>query len=442
MIKTRLFKLTDAQDKAMDCLISEAVHCGLGGGSRSGKTFLLVRAVLIRALRSDDSRHAIFRFRFNAIKASIIYDTLPKVINTCFPGLWDQCNLNKTDWFITLPNKSEIWFAGLDDKERTEKVLGQEYATVYFNECSQIPFSSITLALSRLAQQTKELKLKAYYDFNPPSKRHWTFLRFVKKINPETKQPDKHPENYQFYVINPIDNRENLAPEYLEILDSLPEKARNRFLLGKFAEDDDAALWTDDLIGKNRRLGRKEENIPDFLRIIVAVDPSGCSGADDLRSDEVGIVVAALGTDNHGYLLEDLSGRYKPEQWGQIAVSAYERHSADRVVAERNYGGAMVEAVIRAADSNIAYQEVTASRGKVVRAEPISALYEQGKIHHIGYFPEIEDQLCAMSTSGYQGLKSPDRADALVWAFSELFPALTQRVRERKKLKYNHAGIV
>ena len=435
------FELTAAQDKAMDSLVSEAVHCGLGGGSRSGKTFLLVRAVIIRALKSPESRHAIFRFRFNAIKASIIYDTLPKVMKLCFPGLWDKCALNKTDWFLELPNKSQVWFGGLDDKDRTEKVLGQEFATIYFNECSQIPFSSVVMALSRLAQQT-ELRLKAYYDFNPPSKRHWTYLRFISKVNPDTKQPEKNPENYQFHIINPIDNRENLAPEYLAILDSLPEKARNRFLLGKFADDDDGALWTDELIGRTRRLGRKEENLPDFLRIVVAIDPSGCSGEEDLRSDEVGIVVAALGTDNHGYLLEDLSGRYKPEQWGQIAVGAYERHKADRIVAERNYGGAMVEAVVRAANANVPFQEVVASRGKVVRAEPISALYEQGKIHHIGYFPEIEEQLCAMSISGYQGLKSPDRADALVWAFSELFPSLVRNPRERRDLKKKSIGIV
>lgn len=436
------FALTEAQDEAMDCLISRAVHCGLGGGSRSGKTLLLVRAVVLRALKAEGSRHAIFRFRFNAIKASIIYDTLPKVFKLCFPGLWDRCTLNKTDWFISLPNGSEVWFGGLDDKERTEKVLGQEYATIYFNECSQIPFSSIVLALSRLAQQTDTLRLKAYYDFNPPSKRHWTYLRFIKKVNPDTKQPEKDPDNYQFHIINPMDNKENLAPEYLAILDSLPEKARNRFLLGKFADDDDGALWTDELLASTRRLGRAEEKIPDFLRVVVAVDPSGCSGEEDLRSDEVGIVVAALGADNHGYLLEDLSGRYKPEQWGDIAASAYHRHKADRIVAERNFGGAMVEAVIRTADANVPFQELTASRGKVVRAEPISALYEQGKIHHIGYFPELEDQLCAMNMSGYQGLKSPDRADAMVWAFSELFPAITRKPRKREKLKYSSAGIV
>ena len=435
-----MFRLTKAQDDAMDCLISLATHCGLGGGSRSGKTFLLVRAIILRALKEPGSRHAIFRFRFNAIKASIVYDTLPKVFELCFSGVMQHCELNKTDWFLKLPNGSEIWFGGLDDKERTEKVLGQEYATIYFNECSQIPYSSVVLALTRLAQKTETLRTKAYYDFNPPSKRHWTYKRFIEKTNHDTNQPEKRPQNYQFKLINPADNVENLDSEYLDMLESLPEKARNRFLLGKFADDTDGALWTDEMIAKNRRLGRAEEHIPDFLRIVVAIDPSGCSGPEDLRSDEIGIVVTALGTDGHGYLLEDLSGRYGPNEWGKVATDAYHRHSADRIVAERNYGGAMVEAVVRAADSEVPYVEVTATRGKVVRAEPISALYEQGKIHHIGYFMDIEDQLCGMSVSGYTGLRSPDRADALIWGFTDLFPKLTRKTRKSKPIKFTGWG--
>lgn len=434
------FRLTDAQDAAMDCLISSAMHCALGGGSRSGKTFLLVRAVVLRALKEPKSRHAIFRYRFNAIKASVIYDTLPKVFELCFPGVWHHCDLNKTDWFLKLPNESEIWFCGLDDKERTEKILGLEFATLYFNECSQIPFQSITLAMTRLAQKTQGLRLKAYYDFNPPSKKHWTYRRFVEKKDPDSGQPDKYPDNYRLHLINPADNRENLDPQYLNMLDSLPERARNRFLLGRFTDDTEGALWTDEIIANNRRLGRREENIPDFLRIVVAVDPSGCSGEQDTRSDEIGIVVCALGADSHGYLLEDLSGHYGPLEWGRIATDAFNRHSADRVVAERNYGGAMVEAVIRAANPDVPYREVTASRGKVVRAEPVASLYEQGKIHHIGYFPEIEDQLCGMTTSGYGGLKSPDRADALVWGFTELFPMLTRKAEEPVKLKFRRLG--
>lgn len=423
------FKLTVAQDKARDMLISDAVHCCLGGGSRSGKTFLLIRMVIIRALKAPNSRHAIFRFRFNAIKASVIYDTLPKVFALCWPGLWNKDSLNKTDWFYTLPNGSEIWFGGLDDKERTEKILGQEYATIYFNETSQIPWASRVLAISRLAQKTDNLRLKAYYDLNPGAKTHWVYKLFIEKKDPETKQLIPRPDNYGYYTINPFDNKENLDPEYLRELEDLPEKARKRFKDGLFADDTEGCLWSEELLAQNRRLGQ-EGTLPDWLRVVVSVDPSGCSGPEDTRSDEVGITVEALGTDGHGYLLEDLSGRYGPEQWGQIVVSAYERHKADRVVGEKNFGGDMVRAVIHAVDSNVAYTEVNASRGKVARAEPISALYERNKIHHVGYFPELEDQMCSMTQSGYQGLKSPDRVDSAVWGFTELFPGMTKKAED------------
>lgn len=421
---TEPFKLTTAQNLAMQTLASDASHCALGGGSRSGKTFLLVRAVIIRALKEAGSRHAIFRFRFNSLKASVIMDTLPKVLKLCFPELpQGLLMVNKTDWFMTLPNGSEIWFSGLDDKDRVEKILGMEFATIYYNECSQIPWHSIVLSLTRLAQKTRTLKLKAYYDFNPPSKKHWTYLRFIEKRDPDKKVYYRDQMDYSFYLINPLDNKENLDPAYLRMLEDLPEKARNRFLFGRFADDSTGALWTEELLHQNRVLGQ-EGSLPDWLRIVIAVDPSGCKGDEDTRSDEIGIMVCALGTDGKGYLLEDLSGKYSPEEWGRIVSDAFKRHKADRIVGESNYGGDMVRSVIHAADPTLPYQDVTATRGKVVRAEPISGLYEQRKILHVGYFPELEDQMLAMTSSGYQGVRSPDRMDAMVWGFTALFPMI------------------
>ena len=132
-------KLTSRQLEANELLSGDAAHCMLFGGSRSGKTFVLVRAVCMRAIKAPKSRHAILRFRFNAVKNSIVLDTFPKVMQLCFQGV--SYTLNKTDWYAELSNGSQVWFAGLDDKERTEKILGMEFATIYFNECSQIPFS-------------------------------------------------------------------------------------------------------------------------------------------------------------------------------------------------------------------------------------------------------------------------------------------------------------
>lgn len=423
------FSLTTAQKLAREMLVSDATHCCLGGGSRSGKTALLIRMVIARALREPGSRHAVFRFRFNALKSSVLADTLPKIMQLCYPGLWERCELNRTDWFLSMPNGSEIWFGGLDDKDRVEKILGMEFATLYFNECSQIPWNSVVVARTRLAQKTKGLRLKAYYDMNPPSKVHWTYQVFVERRDPITRQPLKLQADYGFFLMNPLDNKENLDPKYLEELDALPEKARNRFLLGKFADVNEGALWTVELLAQQRILDTRA--VPDLLRIVVAVDPSGCSGEEDYRSDEVGIVVCGLGIDGQGYLLEDLSGRYAPADWGRIATDAFKRHQADRVVGEGNYGGAMVEHVIRSADPDVTYASVTATRGKVVRAEPIAALYEQGRVWHVGQYEELEDQLCAMTVAGYAGLRSPDRADAAIWGFSELFPALTESKKKQ-----------
>lgn len=426
----------------MGLLTSDATHCALGGGSRSGKTFWLIRAIILRALLAPGSRHVIFRYRANAIQASVVEDTFPKVMKLCFDeGFYNVKNWTKSpNLFYEFANESQIWFAGLDDKDRVEKILGQEFVTEYFNECSQIPWASVVLAKSRLAQKVsvpagkgspaREMALKCYYDLNPPSKRHWTYTYLVEKKDPVNKQPVVNQASIGFQQMNPDGNVENLSVEYLDFLDTLPEAARKRFKLGQFAEDSDGALWTAELLDQNRRLATVANPLPQFVRVVIAVDPSGCSGPEDTRSDEVGITVNALGSDGHGYLLEDLSGKYGPTGWAKVVCDAYDRHKADRVVAEANYGGAMVESTIKVENPDIPVSMVTATRGKVIRAEPVSALYERGRIHHVGYHPELEDQLCDFSVVGYLGMNSPDRADASIWGFTELFPGLTMRARE------------
>lgn len=420
------FELTKKQRAQTDLMASDATHIMAYGGSRSGKTFGFVRGVLIRAL-AHKSRHAMLRYRFNHIKASIVLDTLPKVMELCFPGVAKNSHLDKTDWFYSLPNGSEIWFGGLDDKERTEKILGQEYATLYLNECSQIPWASRNMAVTRLAQKTP-LRLKAYYDCNPPGMAHWTYRLFVEKRDPDRKQGVPNPANFAALVMNPQDNAANLDQKYLDELQNMSEAMRRRFWLGQFADVSDSALWTLELLDQQRLLDKEP---PEMARIVVAIDPSGTSGEEDRRSDEVGIVVCGLGKDGRGYVLEDVSGRMGPAQWGEAAVSAFERHGADCVVGEENFGGAMVAEIIRSAASAagvvVPYRAVSASRGKVVRAEPVAALFEQQKVSMVGIFAELEDQLCAMTTAGYVGSRSPDRADAMVWGLASLFPALTRR---------------
>ena len=419
------FTLTPKQQAAQSVLAGPATHLMLFGGSRSGKTFLLVRNVVLRSLKAEGSRHAIFRFAFAHCKASIVHETFPAVMTKAFPGV--RYDLNKTDWIATLPNKSEIWFGGLDDKERTEKILGKEFATIYLNECSQIPQTSRDLAVTRLAQsctqtvggQTAPLQPRMYYDCNPPSKGHWTYRLFVEKRDPETKLPLQRPADYDYFQINPVDNEQNLPAGYLDTLRGLSARLQKRFLRGEFADATPNALFADETIDKWRVIDGK---VPDFVRVVVAVDPSGSGDADNADNDAIGIVVAALGTDGNAYLLEDCTVKAGPETWGKVATTAYERHDADVIVGEANYGGDMVRMVVHAARPRTPFKKVTASRGKVVRAEPVSALYEQGKVRHVGQFAELEDELSAFSTVGYLGDRSPNRADAAIWALSELFP--------------------
>jgi phage terminase large subunit len=233
------FKLTPKQMEAVKILSSDARHIMLFGGSRSGKTFLAVRSLIIRASK-EKSRHAILRLNFNHIKTSIWLDTLPKVLKVSFPDL--AVEWNKTDYYVTLPNGSEIWCAGLDDEKRVEKILGKEYSTLYFNECSQIPYKSIQVALTRLAEKNK-LKKKAYYDQNPPGKKHWSYWLFQKHLDPIDNVPVDI-SKYSSILMNPKDNLENIDPEYItEILDNLPEAQRKRFKDGEFSTDDDGAAY-------------------------------------------------------------------------------------------------------------------------------------------------------------------------------------------------------
>ena len=219
------------------------------------------------------------------------------------------------------------------------------------------------------------------------------------------------------------DNAANLAPGAVEQMRRRYEGTRlgRQELNAEMLDDLPGALWTRDAIDATRR-----SETPDMRRIVVAVDPSGVGGAED-EGDSQGIVVAGLGVDGRGYVLADRSCKLSPSGWARRAVEAYREFNADRIVAERNYGGAMVEHTIRTVDAKVSYREVTATRGKVVRAEPVAALYEQGRISHVGAFGELEDQMCLIGPDGYAGEGSPDRADALVWALSELMLGKTSK---------------
>jgi phage terminase large subunit-like protein len=208
-----------------------------------------------------------------------------------------------------------------------------------------------------------------------------------------------------------FENEENLAPSAIASLKERYEGTTlgRQELYAEILDDIEGSLWKLSLIDETRL-----EEAPPMKRIVVAIDPAVTSSAD---SDETGIVVAGLDDMGHFHILDDVSGKMPPDSWAKLAVQCYYKWEADRVIAEVNNGGDLVERVIRTFDTNIPYTAVTASRGKMIRAEPISALYEQRKVHHIGSFPELEDQMCSFIG---QRKPSPDRLDAMVWALTHL----------------------
>lgn len=227
-----------------------------------------------------------------------------------------------------------------------------------------------------------------------------------------------------------LDNQANLAANTVKQLYERYGGTRlgRQELEGEILNDIPGALWSRDVIDQAR-----EYEVPEDLeRIIVAVDPAV---SNNEGSDEHGIIVVGLGRDKdgyaRGYVLEDGSLRGSPEDWSKRAVNLFRKWEADKIVAEKNQGGQMVESTIKTADRSVPVKLVHASRGKVVRAEPISALYEQGRIHHIGRFDQLEDQMCMFSIDNIRNISngSPDRVDALVWGLTEIFDKITGRRR-------------
>jgi phage terminase large subunit-like protein len=220
------------------------------------------------------------------------------------------------------------------------------------------------------------------------------------------------------------ENRSNLDPKWFS--DTLARYEGTRLgrqeIRAEILDDMPGALWTRDMLEK----ATIKDKPPEFRRVVVGVDPSGTAGGDEDGGNSIGIVAVGLGMDGLAYVLADNTCSLSPAGWGRRTIETATAYKADRIVAERNFGGAMVEHVIRTCDKNASLKLVTASRGKVARAEPIAALYEQGKVKHVGSFPEMEDQMCAFTAEGYAGEGSPDRADALVWALTELM--ITKKV--------------
>lgn len=393
-------KLTQKQCEVLKAIRKKS-RVLLFGGSRSGKSALIIYILIHRALLVK-SRHLIVRKHSAHLFGSIISDTLPKVAKM----LNITYDINKQSQSIVFHNGSEIWWGGLDDKERVEKVLGTEYSTIFANEVSTISWHAIETVVTRLAENVG-LRPMFLFDENPPSKKHWSYKYFIEKKNPETNELLTNPDSLIAVQMNPSDNP-NLAPEYIsETLGQLSRQKQIRFLHGEFTELE-GNLWTDEIINRNR-----VSAYPTLKRIVISVDPAVSKTES---SDETGIIVVGENFNNEYYVLQDCTGKYTPNEWGNLVCRKWDEWKADLVVCEVNNGGDLVESNIRNINRNVRVKKLHVTRGKMLRAEPIVGIYEQNRAHHVGNFRDLEDEMTTYDGTG----DSPNRLDALVFGISEL----------------------
>ena len=381
------------------------------GGSRSGKTLLLLRSTFIRMQKAPGSTHCIIRRTFKDVKQKIGLTSFPQMMRLCFPKV--PYEINKSDWYIdveTSGDPSRIWLAGLDDvAERDDRILGHEFSTEYFNEATEITYSSVTTAMTRLAEKNCLTK-KLYFDCNPGHRKHWLYTMFHLGLDPVSRTKMEE-GTYASMRLNPIDNMQNLDSFYLNILKNLPAKKRKRFEAGEWAEDEDGKMWKREWIDSNRVIER-----PMLRRVVIAVDPAVSANAS---SDDTGIVVAGIGYDKQFYVLEDATmAAASPAAWAKKVCDLFEEHRADKVVAEINQGGDLVASNLHNTNPHLPVDIIRATRGKALRAEPIAALYERGMVHHVNAFVELEDEMVYFDPEKNQ--RSPGRMDSCVYAIAEL----------------------
>ena len=417
------YEPTNAQ-LALRRIIRDKTRILAYGGSRSGKTFEICRAIAVLAMRYG-GRYAIFRRYTNAVRASVFCDTFPKMLALCFPELDYRLNRSLSEVYFE-HNGAEIDFCGLDDGKRVEKILGREFAAIYFNECSEIAFDSVEVALTRLAQKRfdpttgKQLRNRIFFDCNPPGKSHWSYRMFIEGVHPVSRARLRNYSDFGAIQINPRDNIANLPDGYIETtLEASSERSKRRFLYGEFSDENENALWKSATMIDPFRVAEAPEELE---RIVIGVDPAVTSTETSART---GIVVCGMKRNGDSgaetfYVLDDLSLVATPMQWARRVVDAFNRWSADLVVAEVNQGGDLVETTLRNVAPNLPVRKVRATRGKILRAEPISVLYSQGRVHHVGTanLGELEGEMTSYTGDASQA--SPDRLDALVWALTEL----------------------
>lgn len=366
-------------------------------GRGFGKTRSGAEAVKDRVMRHKKHRVAIICPTF-AVARDVAIEGESGLLACLPPDIRNQVRWNRSTGELFFPNESKIKLFGADKATDAEAIRGYQTHTVWFEELATIRHAQSAWDMAMYANRLRHPDPKVFVTTTP---KPTPLIRWLLQAK-------------QCAIITGsiFDNRANLAESTLELLADQYEGTRlgRQELYGELLEDVEGSLWSSELIEAHRW-----KEVPELRRVVVAVDPAGSSGKS---SDETGIVVVGLTPDRECVVLADYSGRYSPQQWAAKAIDAYLEHNADRIVAEVNFGGDLVESNIRSMSPAIPFKKVHASRGKTQRAEPVVSLYEQGRVHHIGSFPDLEDQLCSW-VPGESSI-SPDRMDALVWGVTEL----------------------
>jgi phage terminase large subunit-like protein len=369
------------------------------GGRGSGKSWTL--SLFLLNLTYEEG-HVILFTRWTLVSAFI--SIIPEFINKIeLMGKESDFEVTQSE-IVNKHTGSRILFRGIKTSQGTATANLKSIAgvtTFVLDEAEELVdediFDRIDLSVRAVDRPNRVILV-----MNPSFKSHWIYKRYVANQRKDTK----------YIHTTYLHNQSNLSQSFIDQAKRTKAENLHRYehlFLGKWLDDAEGMLWNRAIIERSRM-----PKAPELQRIVVAIDPAATA---NMESDETGIIVCGKDKAGYGYVLEDLSGKYSPNQWGAIAVKAKERWDADCIVAEKNQGGDMVESVIRSAGERHRVKLVTATKGKYVRAEPIYSLYEQGKIYHIGQFPLLESQ---MITFDPEKGKSPDRVDALVWGLTEL----------------------
>lgn len=369
------------------------------GGRGSGKSWTLALFLLNLTYQKG---HVILFTRYTLVSAfiSIIPEFLDKIE---IMGKVNDFEVTQSE-IINKLTGSKILFRGIKTSSGVNTANLKSIAglsTWIIDEAEELTdpdvFDKVDLSI-----RAKDNFNRVILVMNPAYKSHWIYNDFVKKKRNDTT----------YIHTTYLDNKINLSDSFIQAAEKTKRENPARYehlFLGTWLDDADGMLWNRQIIAKTRI-----SEAPNLSRIIVAIDPAVTA---NMNSDETGLIVVGKDSEGFGYVLEDLSGKYSPNHWAKIANDAAFRWNADCIVAEKNQGGDMVEAVLKSQGTNHRIKLVTATKGKFVRAEPVYSLYEQGKIYHVGSFPILESQMVTFDPD--KG-KSPDRVDALVWGLTEL----------------------